>query len=217
MFKSLEYFIGQKIDLDDILRHLIHFGYRNAKMVHTEGDFSRRGSVVDIFPSNFEGPVRIDVDDDVICAIGSFNIETGKVIWQHQMVIILPTKGSNASPFNAETPLNNFVDIAKGDFVVHNHHGIGRFLGVQEFKVKEEDLPHLVIEYEGGDKLFVPKHDIHLVQKYISFAKKSPRLYKLGTKEWEAARRRIEKGLQTMAAQLTKNIRSTRSQHRLGG
>lgn len=202
MFKSLEYFLGQKIDLDQILLHLTHYGYRKSKMVHVEGDFAQRGSVVDIFPSNFEGPVRLDIDEDLIKAIGSFNMETGKVIWQHQMIIILPAKESKSSPFTSETPLNNFVDIAKGDYVVHNNHGIGRFLGMQEFKVQEEELPHLVIEYEGGDKLFVPRHDIHLVQKYVSFTKKPPRLYKLGNKAWEAARRKIEKNLQNIAAQL---------------
>lgn len=202
MFRSLEYVINQKIQLEDILRQLVHFGYRKSRAVHAEGDFAQRGSVVDIFPSNFEGPVRLDVDDDVIRTIGSFNMETGKVIWQHQMVIILPAKETQASVFNSETPLNNFVDITKGDYVVHNQHGIGRFLGVKDFRIKEEDLPHLVIEYEGGDKLFVPRHDIHLVQKYVSFTKKPPRLYKLGNKEWEAARRRIEKSLQNMAAQL---------------
>jgi transcription-repair coupling factor (superfamily II helicase) len=202
MFKSLEYFIGQKVDLDLVLRDLVAFGYRKARMVVQEGDFAQRGSVVDIFPSNFEGPVRMDLYDDEIKSIGSFNMETGKVIWEHQMVILLPAKPSKTAAFTSDTPLNNFVDIEKGDYVVHNNHGIGRFLGIQEFHVKEQDLPHLVIEYEGGDKLFVPKHDIHLVQKYISFHKKPPRLYKLGTKEWEAARRRIEKGLQNMAAQL---------------
>lgn len=203
MFKSLEYVVNQKIELENILRHLVHFGYHKTKMVRVEGDFAQRGSVVDIFPSNFEGPVRLDVDDDIIRSIGSFNMDSGKVIWQHQMVIILPAKeASSTSPFSSETPLNNFVDISKGDYVVHNHHGIGRFLGVKDFKVKEEDQSHLVIEYEGGDKLFVPRHDIHLVQKYVSFAQKAPRLYKLGNKEWEATRRKIEKSLQDIAAQL---------------
>ena len=54
MFKSLEYFIGQKVDIDQILLDLTHYGYRKSKMVHAEGDFAQRGSVVDIFPSNFE-------------------------------------------------------------------------------------------------------------------------------------------------------------------
>jgi transcription-repair coupling factor (superfamily II helicase) len=203
MFKSLEYFVGQKVDLDIVLRDLVAFGYHKTKMVVQESDFAQRGSVVDIFPSNFEGPVRIDIYEDKINSIGSFNMDTGKVIWEHQMVIILPAKQSSRSAlFSSETPLNNFVDIERGDYVVHNNHGIGRFLGIQEFNVQEKDLPHLVIEYEGGDKLFVPRHDIHLVQKYISFHKKPPRLYKLGTRAWEAARRKIEKNLQNIAAQL---------------
>jgi transcription-repair coupling factor (superfamily II helicase) len=80
--------------------------------------------------------------------------------------------------------LNNFVDIQTGDYVVHNNHGIGRFVGVKEFDkrpnaIDRESVEHLVIEYKDGDRLFVPKHDIHLVQKYVSFTKRPARLHKL--------------------------------------
>ena len=61
---------------------------------------------------------------------------------------------------------------------------------------------HLVIEYKDGDKLFVPKHDIHLVQKYVSFTKRPARLHKLGSKEWLATRRAVEKKLRLLAAEL---------------
>ena len=131
MFKSLEYFVGQKVDLDLVLRDLVAFAYRKARMVVQEGDFAQRGSVVDIFPSNFEGPIRMDLYEDQIKSIGSFNMDTGKVIWEHQMVIILPAKSSGRTAFTSDTPLNNFVDIERGDYVVHNNHGIGRFLGIQ--------------------------------------------------------------------------------------
>ncbi|HNV24209.1 MAG TPA: transcription-repair coupling factor, partial [Candidatus Omnitrophota bacterium] len=90
----------------------------------------------------------------------------------------------------------------KGDYVVHNYHGIGRYLGLKEFVINEKQKTHLVIEYHGGDKLFVPEHDIRLVQKYISFNKRPPRLYKLGTAEWKRVKSQIQKKIQHMAAEL---------------
>src|SRR3989338_4711557 len=176
MFTSLKLFVRQKADIDDIASTLIAFGYRHDKNVYNEGDFSRRGGVVDIFPTNFDTPVRLDFDDDIIRSIVSINPVNGKILWQHKIIIILPQKTKTAETFSADTPLNNFIDIQEGDYVVHNHHGIGRFLGITDIERPQEKKAHLVIEYEGGDKLFVPKNDMHLVQKYVGFTKNPPRL-----------------------------------------
>ncbi|HSA31817.1 MAG TPA: helicase-related protein, partial [Candidatus Omnitrophota bacterium] len=53
-----------------------------------------------------------------------------------------------------------------------------------------------------GDKLFVPAHDIHLIQKYIGFSKKPPQTHKLGTKEWQSTRNRIQKSVERLALEL---------------
>ena len=203
MFKSLKYFIAQTVPQDAVARDLMQFGYARVKSVAQAGEFAVRGSIIDIFPVNFDAPVRIDLDDDQIRCIYTYNILTGKNIWEHKAVILLPTRVSgHKAAFTADMPLNNFVDIEKGDYVVHNVHGIGRFLGVKDLEVDAKPLAHFVIEYEGGDKLFVPRHDLHLVQKYISFTKRPPRLFKLGSRAWEKVKRQIEKRLQHLAAGL---------------
>ncbi len=203
MFRSLKLYVEQTIDVEEILAELVTFHYRRTKEVIQEGDFSLRGEVLDIFPTNFDGPIRIALDDNIIRSISSFNIQSGKAIWQHKIAIILPNKSAtDKSPFNSDTPLSTFVDIQKGDYVVHNHHGIGRFLGLTHLVVNKEKRDLLVIEYAGGDKLFIPQHDMTLVQKYISFQKKPPRLYKLGSKEWQKVRAGIEERLRRFAAEL---------------
>ena len=204
MFSALKYFVDQTVDIEEIRKNLTAHGYRNVKSVNEEGDFSQRGGVIDIYPKNFDCPVRIDLDHDKIRSINSINLKNGQAIWQHKIVMILPFKAKEKipAPFSSETPLNNFVDIQKGDYVVHTHHGIGRFLGITELDIPAQERSHLVIEYQGGDKLFVPKHDIHLVQKYIGFTKKPPRIYKLGSKEWKRVRAQIQKRLQRLAAEL---------------
>ncbi|MBF0619740.1 MAG: transcription-repair coupling factor [Candidatus Omnitrophica bacterium] len=203
MFHSLKYFVDEELSPDRLARDLAGFGYVRVKSVAAEGEFAVRGSVVDVYPSNFDSPVRVDIDDDHIHAIYSFQIISGKNIWDHKAVIILPVRERvSKSPFTSDMPLSHFVDIERGDYVVHNLHGIGKFLGIKELDVDLKKIEHFVIEYQGGDRLFVPRRDLHLVQKYIGFSKKPPRLFKLGSREWEKVRRTIEKRLQRMAAEL---------------
>lgn len=211
MFQSLEFVIGQKINFDEIAQTLVAFGFSRATNVFKEGEFAVRGGIVDIYPLNFDVPVRLDTEDDYIVSISGFDLTSGQILEHHQILLLLPVKQSSKSVFSADTPLDNFVDITEGDLVVHNNHGIGRFIGIQHFKLNDEQREHLIIEYKGGDKLFVPKHDLHLVQKYITFTKKSDVLHKLGSKEWQATRKAIEKKLKIMAAELLR-IQALRAQ-----
>jgi len=202
MFKSLEFLVGQKVNIDQIVQTLVAFGYTRATKVFREGEFALRGGVLDIYPANFEVPLRLDMDDDTVLAIHGFDPISAENIDDHTIVLILPFKTSSNSVFSSDVPLNNFVDIQQGDYVVHNNHGIGRFIGIKEFDYDLQKKEHLIIEYKDGDKLFVPKHDVHLVQKYVSFTKRPARLHKLGSKEWLATRRAVEKKLRLLAAEL---------------
>ncbi|MBN1869640.1 MAG: transcription-repair coupling factor [Candidatus Omnitrophica bacterium] len=215
MFESLELFVEQKINLDHVLNNLVAFRYQKVKKSTQEGEFSQRGGVLDVYPVGFDGPVRIDFDDETIRAIASINVKTGKSIWQHKIIIILPHKAHKITAFSPDIPLNHFIEIQKGDYVVHNNHGIGRFLGIKNIPVADEIKSHLAIEYQGGDRLFVPTHDIRLVQKYVSFQKRPPRLYKLGSKEWHRVRLHIQKRLQRTAAELlhTQAVRASMKGH----
>ena len=215
MFESLELFVGQNINLDHALNNLAAFRYQKVKKSMQEGEFSQRGGILDVFPVGFDGPVRVDFDDNTIRNIASINCKTGKSIWQHAIIIILPNKAQKKRIFSADIPLNHFVEIKKNDYVVHNQHGIGKFLGIKEITVSNKISEHLVIEYKGGDKLYVPTHDIRLVQKYVSFQKRTPRLFKLGGGEWKRVRKKIENRLQRIAAELlhTQAVRASLRGH----
>jgi transcription-repair coupling factor (superfamily II helicase) len=85
---------------------------------------------------------------------------------------------------------------------VHIKHGIGRYLGIEKIKVKNEQRDHLVIQYANNDMLYVPVEKAHLVQKYISFEGRPPRLYRLGSGEWQRIKERARKGLVKIAMDL---------------
>jgi transcription-repair coupling factor (superfamily II helicase) len=204
MFKSLKLYLDQSINLENLAKSLVDFGYKRQEQVSSEGEFSFRGGIVDIFPTSFELPIRIELDNEKIIFIKTFNPENGQPLWQHNIVIILPHKTSNTRTtiFSEEFPLKNFVDLNVGDFVVHNQHGIGRFLGMQKVQAGGVSKDHLVIEYDRNEKLFVPVDSMHLVQKYIAFRTRKPRLYRLGNKEWQRVKERTRKGIAKLAWEL---------------
>ncbi len=205
MFKSIKLYLNQNLDPEALNRDLVEFGYKRHEQVSGEGDFSRRGGVIDIFPASFELPIRIELDNDRVESIKTFNPENGQPLWQHKIVIVLPHKSSasaRAVVFSEEFPLNNFVDLKAGDFVVHNQHGIGKFLGMQRIRTGSIGKDHLVIEYDRSEKLFVPVDSMHLVQKYIAFHTRKPKLYRLGNKEWQRVKERTRKGITKLAWEL---------------
>ncbi len=202
MFKSLKLYTTLTIDLEDILSSLIDFGYKRQDEVSEEGDFSCRGNIIDIFPFSFELPLRIELDFDKIASIKTFNPSTGEPIWGHSMVIILPIKKTHATkplPFTEEFPLENLIDLNIGDYVVHNQYGIGRFLGLEKIKIRDKYKDHLVIEYDRQEKLYVPVSEMNLIQRYIAFQVRRPKLYSLNTKEWLRIKERVKRGVQKLA------------------
>ena len=205
LFRSLKLYLNQELSLETFSASLIDFGYKRQELVSGEGDFSRRGGIVDIFPASFELPIRIELDNEKIISLKTFNPENGQSLWQHNIVIILPAKkssGVKATAFKEEFTLKNFVDLNIGDFVVHNQHGIGKFLGMQKIELKGLAKDHLVIEYDRNEKLYVPVEAMHLVQKYIAYHTRKPKLYRLGNKEWQRVKERARKGIQKLAWEL---------------
>ena len=205
MFKSLKLCTAAAIDLEHLAATLVDFGYKKQDSCAQEGDFARRGAIVDIFPFSFELPIRIELDLDIISSIKAFNPIDNTILWPHQMVIILPIKkvaGQKNVIFSEDFPLSNFVDLDIGDYVVHNQHGVGRFLGLDKIKIGDKYKQHLVIEYDLQEKLYVPISDMNLIQKYIAFQTRKPKLYRLGSKEWSRAKERARRGVQKFAWEL---------------
>ena len=209
MLDVIKYYTNQKITKDSLLKDFTKLGYSSTGFVSGEGDFAHRGGVVDIFPSGFEDPLRIELNQDKIDTIRSFNITSSNITQKHEMVIILPKKSLKVSSkrtefhgIGEEMPIDNFVDIKQGDMVVHIDHGIGIYKGIKKVKDADKEKDYMLIEYADKDKLYVPVGEIHLIQKYISFYKSNPKLSKLGTKTWERIKNRTKKIAASYAIEL---------------
>jgi len=211
MFSSLKIYLHQNIELKNLLKILLEYNYSSCAQVNQEGDYSQRGGQVDIYPVTFENPLRIELQGNQIRSIRSFDVISGASLDNHTLVIILSRNAFAGARVKrkyigagSEAPIANFVDIERGDLVVHVNHGIGRYQEIKKLKNAGGYLDHMLIEYADGDKLYVPVKDLHLVNKYIAFAGTRPRLSKLGSKGWQSLKNRTKKGIFSLTSELLK-------------
>lgn len=96
-----------------------------------------------------------------------------------------------------------FADLKPGDFVVHQTHGIGQFVGVNTITADDVTKDYIKIQYRNDDMLYVPTNNLDTVRKYIGGGESSsPKLNKLGGKEWSATTNKVKKHLQEIAKDL---------------
>lgn len=98
--------------------------------------------------------------------------------------------------------LDSFQDLSEGDFVVHVQHGIGIYRGLTHIRVGDTEGDFLVIEYEGGDRLYVPVEKLQRVQKYIGSEDGPPRIDRLGSNRWENLKRKAKESAERVAEEL---------------
>jgi len=110
--------------------------------------------------------------------------------------------------------LQSFTDLSPGDIVVHDQHGIGRFVGFFKLPVDGIQKEYIKISYAGTDSLYVPATQLDMVAKYIGGAteadgedepgRKTIKLSKLGGTDWSKAKTKAKKAAKEMAKELIK-------------
>ena len=99
--------------------------------------------------------------------------------------------------------LNAFTDLSPGDLVVHETHGIGRYVAMEQMKVGGVVKDYVKIAYQGTDVLFVPATQLDLVSKYIGGGEDAPvRLSKLGGDGWKKTKAKAKAAAKNLAAGL---------------
>ena len=97
----------------------------------------------------------------------------------------------------------HLADLKKNDLVVHIKHGIGKYLGIVNLTISNASNDFLSLEYQGGDKIYVPVNNVDQLQKYvIKDGDQKSLLDKLGGRSWQNKKQRVEKSLQEIADDL---------------
>jgi transcription-repair coupling factor (superfamily II helicase) len=98
--------------------------------------------------------------------------------------------------------LRDLTELKIGDPVVHESHGIGRYHGLVHLDLGEGETEFLHLEYAGGDKLYVPVSQLHLISRYSASEPELVELHKLGTDRWDRAKRKAAQQVRDTAAEL---------------
>ncbi|TCO71369.1 transcription-repair coupling factor [Marinisporobacter balticus] len=99
-------------------------------------------------------------------------------------------------------PIKSFMDLKVGDYVVHENHGVGKYIGVEQLKLERAKKDYLKLKYSGADLLYVPIEQMDLVQKYIGSDGGTTKLNKLGGTEWKKTKAKVKGAIVDMAKEL---------------
>lgn len=109
---------------------------------------------------------------------------------------------SSAPHRDPDTIIRDLTDLHIGSPVVHEQHGVGRYRGLQTLSVDGIDTEFLQLEYAGNDKLYVPVASLHLIGRYTGADEIDAPLHRLGSGQWEKARKKAAEKARDVAAEL---------------
>ena len=103
---------------------------------------------------------------------------------------------------SVEGMLRDLSELKIGEPVVHEQHGIGRYQGLVTLDLEDGKSEFLLLEYEGGDKLYVPVSQLGVIGRYSGAQPEEAPLHKLGSGQWEKAKARAARQVRDTAAEL---------------
>ena len=168
---------------------------------------------------------RLDLSDQTLPAAGETVIGLGALsagCEYPQLRLVILTEGQLLAPVSGKAPravrqkkdssrqkLRSYTDLTPGDLVVHQRHGIGRFVGMERIRVDGADKDYIKIAYAGSDSLYVPATQLDMVSKYIGShgggeEGEHVKLNKLGGTDWTKAKSRAKAAAKDLAKGLIK-------------
>ena len=202
------------LQLDLLLADIVTYQKNKKKVVLLAGNEISAKKLCDILKENqinykYEQETENVKLGEIIVTIGGFssgfeNYDLNLIVVSLQNNFEEPVKRKKklSSTFKDSEKIV-FADLKPGDIVVHQTHGIGQFIGVNTITADGVTKDYIKIKYRNDDILYVPTNSLDSVRKYIGGGdNSSPRLNKLGGKEWSATTSKVKKNLEAVAKDL---------------
>lgn len=202
------------LQLDLLLADIVTYQKNKKKVVLLAGNEISAKKLCNILKENqinykYEQEAENIKQGEIIVTIGGFssgfeNYDLNLIVISLQNNFEEPVKRKKklSSTFKDSEKIV-FADLKPGDIVVHQTHGIGQFIGVNTITADGVTKDYIKIKYRNDDILYVPTNSLDSVRKYIGGGdNSSPRLNKLGGKEWSATTSKVKKNLEAVAKDL---------------
>ena len=149
-----------------------------------------------------EAPLALTVAPDV----GGLQLQTPRIAVLSESQLFgaraSQERRRRRSAADPQAILRDLTDLNPGSPVVHEEYGVGRFVGLMAMEIGGNPGEFLVLEYQGGDRIYVPVHALHLISRYTGSAPENAPLHKLGTDQWAKAKKRAAEQVCDIAAEL---------------
>ncbi|MBE9527123.1 MAG: transcription-repair coupling factor [Proteobacteria bacterium] len=162
-----------------------------------------------IYPKNNESWQQF-LDSDIALGICTTPLDEGlqlndiALISESQLYgqQVMQRRRRKAKSRDNDAIINTLAELQVGAPVVHEDNGVGRYQGLQTITLGDETTEFLALEYAGGDKLYVPVAYLHLISRYTGSNPDTAPLHKLGSGQWEKAKRKAKEKIHDVAAEL---------------
>ena len=175
----------------------------------------RRETLLELLQRNHIKPAIVDswqqfIDGSEALAITIAPLETGlslpniMVIAEPQLFgqRVMQTRRRRKAKDNSEAIVKNLTELKIGAPVVHIDHGVGRYRGLQDIAIDSQNTEFLALEYADGAKLYVPVSSLHLISRYSGADEELAPLHRLGSEQWQKAKRKAAEKIRDVAAEL---------------
>ncbi|MEG0176582.1 transcription-repair coupling factor [Anaerorhabdus sp.] len=129
-------------------------------------------------------------------------LENLTVITSTELFETRRTQSKYTNKFKNAEVLKSYQDLKPGDYVVHNQHGVGQYMGLETKEVMGIHKDFLKVVYKGNDVLLVPLEQFRLVRKFVSREGVVPKLHKLGSNEWTTTKAKLKENVNNIAERL---------------
>lgn len=168
--------------------------------------------MIDLLENNHISYTMVGNDENIYNGVNIYmgNLKSGMDFYEEHVILLTETELFKVSSqkkkgyikYKDAKIINDYTELNIGDYVVHDTHGIGQYMGIKTLEVKGAHKDYLYIAYKGNDTLYIPVENFKLVRKYASRDGKAPKIHALNSTEWQKTKQRVRKKVDDLADKL---------------
>lgn len=189
----------------------------NGKVLFAAETTGRRETLTDMLRDNGIKPVLVEnwhefIESEHQLAITVAPLEEGLLLSDPAIAVIaepqlfglqvLQRRRRKKAQRDTDSIVKNLAELTLNSPVVHEDYGVGRYMGLQTLHIGNLDTEFLTLEYANNDKLYVPVSSLHLISRYTGASPDHAPLHRLGSGQWEKAKKKAREQVHDVAAEL---------------
>lgn len=186
---------------ETIIKQLKEYLHTNKIIICLENQHQMQ-LIIELLERHTMEYTLIGVKDEIFDGINIYvgDLATGVELLDEHLVILTTkelfpknnVKKTKYFKYKEAKIIKDYQELNVGDYVVHDSHGIGQYLGIKTLDVQGYHKDYLYVSYHGDDTLYIPVEQFKLIRKYTSSDGKVPKVHKLGSSSWQKTKQRIK-------------------------